>query len=169
MGFNKVYRTLFNIEILHNYFLDEGLSEYGFPPAGPDYTAEEKKILKRIEGNLDRYQLSSFMRIEPTARTVQQLKNMRSTFSQTSKGFQVATCEGDNNEPFIPFPSDLKFDFIARITDQFFENYTDITIARSEPLYLSNVTPGDPPVPGEGEGSPYFLLSFVCFQNSKLI
>jgi len=132
MGFNKLYRTLFSIEILHHYFLDEGEEVYG------DDLDESK-----MEKNLSLYSLSDFMEIRPSAKTVQVLRNMRSRFIQTKVGFQVATAEGDDDKPFIPFSSELSLDFIARIKDPFFENYTNITIDRSRPIFLSNQTPAD--------------------------
>jgi hypothetical protein len=129
MGFNKVYRSLFNVEILHHYFLDEGEDVYD---SGLD--------ADKMETNLAAYDLSTFMKVVPTTKTIQTLKNFRSKFIQTKQGFQVAMAS-DGDEPFIPFSSNLQFDFIARVTDQFFENYTDITIDRSVPLYLSNQAP----------------------------
>lgn len=129
MGFNKVYRSLFNVEILHHYFLDEGEEVYG---ASLDTS--------KMEVNLAAYQLSKFMDVKPTEKTLTTLRNLRSRFIQSNHGFQVVTAS-DGDEPFIPFSSDLTFDFVARITDQFFENYTNITIDRSEPLFLTNQTP----------------------------
>lgn len=130
MGFNKVYRSLFSVEILHHYFLDEGEDIYD---AGLD--------ADKMETNLAAYNLSNFMDVVPTKKTVTTLRNLRSRFIQTKDGFQVVTAS-DGNEPFIPFSSDLRFDFVAKITDQYFENYTDITIAdRSVPFYLSNQAP----------------------------
>ncbi len=132
MGFNKRYRSLFNIEILHHYFLDEGIEVYG------DGLSESK-----MEKNLSLYKLSDFMDIRPSKKTVQLLRNTRSRFTQTRVGFQVATAEDEDDKPFIPFSNDLQLDFIATIKDPFFENYTNITIDRTAPLFLSNQTPSD--------------------------
>ena len=49
MGFNKVYRSLFNVEILHHYFLDEGKWSFGFSPVGLEDDAEEKNARKALE------------------------------------------------------------------------------------------------------------------------
>lgn len=130
MGFNKRYRTLFNIEILHHYFLDEGKDVYA------DKLSEEK-----MEKNLSVYRLSDFMHVIPSQKTIQTIRNIRSRFIQTNQGFQVVTAEDEGNKPFIPFSDNLMFDFIATIKDPFFENYTNITIDRSAPLFLSNRTP----------------------------
>ncbi len=140
MGFNKVYRSLFNVEILHHYFLDEGEWSYGFSPADVVETAAEKEAKEALDENLLKFRLSNFMDVQPTKRTHQILRNFRSKFIRSNTGIQVVTAS-DGNNPFIPFSSDLTFDFIIRITDPFFENYTNITIDRSEPLFLSNQTP----------------------------
>jgi len=139
MGYSKIYRTLFSVEILHHYFLDEGEDIYD---AGLD--------TDKMEANLAIYDLKSFMDIIPTKKTQTILRNFRSRFVLSKQGFQVAMA-ADGNEPFIAFSSDLKFDFVVRITDPYFENYTDISIDRSEPLFLSNVTPADAIEPEEGE------------------
>ena len=139
MGFSKVYRSLFNVEILHHYFLDEGEEVY-------DVDLDPDKMAK----NLAAYQLSNYMDIQPSTKTITPLKNLRSRFVRSNLGFQVVT-SSDGNSPFIPFSSDLSFDFILRIKDQYFENYTNITIDRSTPLFLSNVTPPAPVAVEEGE------------------
>lgn len=153
MGFEKVYRSLFNVELLHHYFLDEGKEVYG-----DDLDAD------KMAKNLSMYRVSNFMDIRPSKRTVKTLKNYRSRFIKSNHGFQVVTAsEGDN--PFIPFSQDLSFDFIVRITDQFFENYTNIIINRSEPLYLSNVTPDIPEELEEGEEKTAIPVSFCLLSE----
>lgn len=165
MGFNKVYRSLFNVDLLHHYFLDEGEWSYGFTPAIIENETEaEIEAKKAIEVNVSNYQLSNFMDIQPSKKTILTLKNYRSRFVQSNHGFQVVTAS-DGDSPFIPFSQDLSFDFIVRITDQFFENYTNITINRSEPLYLSNVTPDVPAEPEEGEEKTVIPMSFCLLSN----
>lgn len=163
MGFNKVYRSLFNVDILHHYFLNEGEWVYGFTP-GP--SQDDQDAVKAMEVNLSKYLLSSFMDIQPTKKTVTTLKNYRSRFIQSKHGFQVVMAT-DGNSPFIPFSEDLSFDFIVRITDQYFENYTNITINRSEPLFLSNVTPEIPAEPKEGEEKTAIPVKFCLLSKFK--
>ena len=156
MGFNKVYRPLFNVEILHHFFLDDGIHVFGVDI--------EPIPVANMEKNLSQYRLSSFMNIQPTAHTITTLKNLRSRFVLSNYGFQVVTST-DGDEPFIAFWDDLKFDFILKITDQYFENYTDITIERSVPLFLSNVTPPPPAEVEEGEEETAIPVNFCLLSD----
>lgn len=132
MGYKKSYRLLFSIQILHHYFLDEGLRIYGV-----DLTAD------RAEINLNHFELSSFMLIKPTERTRLLLKNMRSVFVQNSHGIEVRTSTDpiDSNLPFIEFEQDCYMDFTCELTDSYFENYTDMRINRDKIIFISNKTP----------------------------
>lgn len=153
MGFNKVYRPLFDVKLLHHYFLDEGEAVYG-STLDPE----------NMEKNLAQYKLSNFMSVQPTENTINTLKNLRSRFVQSGYGFQVVTStEGD--EPFIPFSDTLTFDFILKITDQYFENYTNITINRSAPLFLTNLTPPPPLEVEEGKEETAVSVNFCLLSQ----
>lgn len=153
MGFNKVYRPLFDVKLLHHYFLDEGGEIYG-----------DTLDAANMEKNLSAYRLSNFMSVQPTENTVTALRNLRSRFILSNHGFQVVTSsEGD--EPFIPFSDNSKFDFILKITDQYFENYTNITINRSAPLFLTNVTPPAPVEVEEGKEETAVPVNFCLISN----
>ncbi|MFK7786665.1 MAG: hypothetical protein AB8B56_16220 [Crocinitomicaceae bacterium] len=161
MGFNKKYKSLFNVEILHHYFLDEGEDVYGVVLPNPE---DEEKKQVRMERNLAAYDLSNYLKITPTNKTTTALRNLRSRFMQTKFGFEVATAS-NGDKPFIDFTANSSFDFIARINDPFFENYTDITIDREAPLFLSNVTPADAPEPEEGEENTAIKVRFCLFSE----
>ncbi|MCR9173188.1 MAG: hypothetical protein NXI10_11875 [bacterium] len=129
---NNSYKELFRLNIIHHYFLDEGEDVYGV-----DMTAEQEAL------NLRLYNINEFFSILPSQRTVQKLKNWRSRFVPGKEGFTVLTkVSPDNaNAPFIEFDNNLFFDFIIKIKDKNFENYTEIEIDRSKIVFISNAAP----------------------------
>lgn len=145
MGMNSIYKTLFEFKILHHYFLDEGDQAFDVPvpPPGHPNNTQRKLTESRLVTNRLQYTLSDYMSIVPSQKTAQKLKNWRGTFSFLKESFKVGL-KRDNtlvNLPFIAFPkNDLYFDFIVRISDQLFENYTDINIDRSKIVFISNQT-----------------------------
>lgn len=153
MGFNKVYRPLVDVKLLHHYFLDEGEDVYG-----------DSLDAASMEKNLAQYRLSNFMSVQPTEKTITTLKNLRSRFVLSNQGFQVVTTT-DGDEPFIAFSDTLTFDFILKITDKYFENYTNITIDRSAPLFLTNVTPPEPAEVPEGEEETAISVNFCLLSK----
>ena len=136
MATQNVYKPLFNFQILHHYFLDEGT--LSFDDANPSPKEEEQ-----LEKNRRQYNVADFFKISLTERTKQKLNNWKAQYVQVPDGFKVFL-KSDNNtptKPFIPFPTDLDklyFDFVVRINDQYFENYTDININKSKILFISN-------------------------------
>lgn len=136
MGLNNIYKTLFDIRILHHYFLDEGTDVYtasGSPAA----------LQSRFDHNRKNYELSAFMRIVPTVRTQKVLSNYKALFRQYKDGIMVAIKDsGDNTTPFIPFDASFFLDFTIEITDQYFVNYTNTNWNNASNLvYLSNLDP----------------------------
>mgnify|MGYP006879017888 CR=1 FL=1 len=133
MGLNSKYKTLFDLRILHRFFLNEGETEYqvsGSP--------EQDKLDK----NRENYSLSDFMTVSPTLRTRKVLTNYKARFQQYKDGIRVSLKEiGDDTTPFIEFNSSFYLDFTLQINDQFFENYTDIVWNKNELIYLSNLDP----------------------------
>lgn len=126
------YVQLFQLKFTHHYFLDEGADVYGV-----DMTPEQEAL------NLRLYNIADFLTITPTVKTLKTLKNWRSRMVMNKDGFSIITKTSlDNaNEPFIAFEDNLFFDFVIRIKDKFFENYTDIEIDRSRLVYISNAAP----------------------------
>jgi hypothetical protein len=126
------YVQLFQLKFTHHYFLDEGEEVYGV-----DMTSEQEAL------NLRLYNISDFLSIVPTSKTEKTLKNWRSRMVMSQDGFSILTKASPDNasEPFIAFDDNMFFDFIIRIKDKYFENYTDIEIDRSKFVYISNTAP----------------------------
>jgi len=136
MSFNITYGLLFEVTLLHNYFLNSGEDIY----AG--MSAEDKKKM------LQKFDSDSFATITPTVETNTQLKNYKMVFKPTKTGFRIyiKVKENDEIDPFISVPADLKLDFIISINDYQFENYTDLEFALNQIFLFSNVKPSTEPI-----------------------
>lgn len=146
---NNAYLKLFTIRFTHHYFLDEGEDVYGV-----DMTAEMEAINYRL------YDIKDFLSIVPSKRTQTVLKNWRARYIMEKDGFTVVikADPADSDYPFISFSDDLFFDFIITIKDNYFENYTDITITREKLVYISNATPTAAAVDSETSSPIQFVL-----------
>ena len=136
MSFGLTYSLLFEVTLLHNYFLNSGEDTYAGMPA-----AEKEKMLQKFNSD-------SFAVIKPTVETNIRLRNFKMAFKPTKTGFRVyiKVKENDDINPFISVPDDLKVDFIIGINDYQFENYTDLKFVPEQLFLFSNVKPSTEPV-----------------------
>lgn len=129
MSFSIQYKELFRVNIFHRFFLDKGTEKFR--------TMNDTQQRKQL-GN---YDFRSFMKIAPTAETLQQLNGHNLVFKTLNAGFTVwSKVAGSNNaEPFIALGNDLEFTFLLQIKDPVFYNYTDLKLETPGKLYyLSN-------------------------------
>lgn len=130
-----IFKTLFELSILHGYFLNSGETQY------TDLEADkQKKIVKN-------YSFESFIEIVPSHETIQFLKNRRSIFSKKSDKILVGVpiSNSDPTLPFIDIALDAELVFLIKLKDIFFENYTDISFTSNRIFYFSNVKPATEP------------------------
>jgi hypothetical protein len=131
------YKPLFEVKIIHHYFLDKGATCFD------DLPADDQSAL------LSRYDVSSFFEIKPTDETLMTLSKYRCVFKNTSAGFLVGVKIRKNETgdflPFVDFAPDLKFTFKIRITDRNFLNYTSLPLLNnSGKIYsFNNLTEGN--------------------------
>lgn len=125
------YKNLFNINLHHNYFLNEGTKSY------TSFTDAEKKA------RLQQYDIKDYVAIEPTPLTKHILKNYRLLFKQHTQGFTVLVNttpkEIDGEEEFcsiISLDDELTLTFGLWATDTYFQNYTQVTAKDNNKLYL---------------------------------
>lgn len=156
MSFNITYGLLFEVTLLHNYFLNSGEDTY----TGMS-TDDKKKMLQKFDSN-------SFTTITPTLETITQLRNYKMVFKSTKTGFRVyiKVKEIDEFDPYISVPVDLKLDFKITVNDYQFENYTNLEFVLNQIFLFSNVKPSTEP--GTFKYIPKFSDS-VLISNDYLI
>jgi hypothetical protein len=100
------YKRLFEIRLLHHYWLDEGIVLIDNLSAGQ----QEKRLL-----NYDR---RPFLNIEPTTKTANLIKGLRGVYKDTALGGVVVI---PNN---VPVADDAVFEFVVSVQHRNFDNYT---------------------------------------------
>lgn len=104
------YRRLFEVRILHHYWLDEGATVF-------DSFPEDIRNTKLL-----RYNISSVLSVNPTPGTIYLLKTLKAVTKQTGTGFVVGVPEE------MPVPDILVFTFTIEIQDPAFFSYTALTL-----------------------------------------
>lgn len=106
------YKRLFEVRVLHHYFLDDG---------SVDFT----KALPQPQ-NLAAYDIRPILSFEPTAATGKTLRGIHGVFRLTPLGLVVAVPAG------VEVPADARFEFVVRIKDADFMNYTALTLRKQK-------------------------------------
>lgn len=125
MNFHVQYSQLVHVEVLHQYYLDQGETSW-------QSMSEEGKARQ-----LDTFNLSNFLQIIPSMKTVRELAGHQLVFKRNATGFSVWTKLSPNgdNHPFVELDDKLALTFLLRQTDPFFYNYTDLLLADARSLY----------------------------------
>jgi hypothetical protein len=136
MSFSVTYGLLFEVTLLHNYFLNNGEETFA------SMTDSDKEKM------LQQFNTDTFITITPSLETHTLLKNYKMVFKKTKTGFRmyIKVKETDETDPFIKLPVDLNLKFLIKINDYQFENYTDLNFARTQVFLFSNVKPLTEPV-----------------------
>jgi hypothetical protein len=117
------YKRLFEVRLLHHYWLDEGATVFDrIPnsPTPPDQFKRDKRLLT--------YDLRSFMAVTPTVATARALEGFRCVYKNTALGCIAAAPEG------AVIPPQTTFDFVVTIQNSAFFNYTAMTL-RPQKIY----------------------------------
>jgi hypothetical protein len=104
------YKRLFDVRLLHHYWLDEGSAIY-------DTLPESKKTKLLLT-----YDAHTFLEINPTPITSDKIKALKGVFKQTSPGFLVAVPKSKI------IPDHEVFSFVITIKNPAFFSYTALTL-----------------------------------------
>ena len=109
------YQQLFQVHVLHHYWLDEGATLFD------DIVAAAKA------NRLLNYDVRRFLTITPTPITAKSLLGLKCIYKNTALGF-VVIAPSDTK-----IPMDLQLEFIVTVNHSDFYNYTALTL-RSQPI-----------------------------------
>ncbi len=131
MSFAIIYQTLFEIKIIHHYYLDNGIQLF-------DALNDNDK-----NEYLTNYSISDFIKISPTKTCEKILKNSRCIFKNTSTGMIVkiqVKKQGDNFIPYVDLADDIDLRFKIEFKDSLFGNYTSLplNIGNNQIYYFQN-------------------------------
>ncbi len=125
------YRTLFQVDISHDYFLSRGDQVLeSLPPAD-----------RAALGGL--YSIGDFLQIEPDAASELRLRGHKMLFRRTATGFLVAVqldVSAPDIRPAVPPAADFALSFAVKAADPSFANYTEFGSGASQFLRFSNAS-----------------------------
>jgi hypothetical protein len=122
---SNVYKTLFEVRLLHHYWLDDGAMVFDL------IAASEKK-----DRHLQDYDRRAFLSVAPTASTIKVLQGLGGIFKDTALGFIVAVPES------AVLSDNALLEFIVKVLDNNFFHYTALTL-RSQTIYEIYYKPDD--------------------------
>ncbi|MFD2565671.1 hypothetical protein [Aquimarina rubra] len=132
MAFRTLYKTLFTVDILHSYFLDDGLSSY------LAMNDDEKKV------QLKKYNFLDYINVIPSYATQAALRNHKLVLRKGQDSFRILGSVIEENNKFKLnrfLENDLKLTFLVYIKDYLFDNYTELTKTDNKLYYFSNIKP----------------------------
>ncbi len=119
------YRRLFEVRVLHHYWLDDGATVF-------DSIADPLKKQQRLSS----YDVRMFLEIRPTSSTEKQLEAYRAIVINSALGLIAAVPE----EAVIA--SDALFEFSVTVRNPAFINYTALTLRRQRIIDLYDAEQG---------------------------
>jgi hypothetical protein len=121
----SLYQRLFEVRLLHHYWLDEGATVF-------DQIADPVKKEARLLG----YDMRPFLEVRPTAATETSLSAARCVFRQTALGFLVGAPAA------AIFPANTIFSFVVSVKSAQFYDYTSLTLRPQKIYELFNTVDG---------------------------
>ncbi|WP_406845348.1 hypothetical protein [Flavobacterium soyae] len=134
MSYSSTYGLLFQVTLLHNYFLNNGEETFASMT-----NADKEKMMQQFSAD-------AFIAVMPALETNTVLKNYKMVFKKTKTGFGIYIKMKDEFDPFIKVPADLNLKFLIKINDYQFENYTNLDFVLNQVFLFSNVRPLTEPV-----------------------
>ncbi|TVQ07110.1 MAG: hypothetical protein EA361_18800 [Bacteroidetes bacterium] len=119
MAFQIEYAKLFEVKILHHFFLNKGLDNFAQLPA-----EEREEILRK-------YDTRQIFQISPTSETLKALNGHKYIFRTTAEGIWVGLQVERNNDALTPHiipADDLQLTFMISLKDSGFMNYTALPL-----------------------------------------
>ncbi|WP_299441157.1 hypothetical protein [uncultured Aquimarina sp.] len=132
MAFRTLYKTMFTIDLLHSYFLNDGVSPY------ISMNDDDKKEQLKKHNFLD------YINVIPSYATQVKLKNHKLILRKGLDGFRVLASVIEENNKFKThrlLENDLKLTFLVYVKDYLFDNYTELTKTDNRLYYFSNIKP----------------------------
>jgi hypothetical protein len=138
---NNDYKHLFEVRLLHHYWLDQGSTVFDDLPVDEAERASlpDPKPAASQEQRLWAYNKKPFLKITPTESTANALRGLAGIYFDTALGCVVAVPEQ------VAVPADAVFEFIVTVIDSTFFNYTAMTL-NPQRVYTFSVPSKDDPL-----------------------
>jgi len=125
MNVTVSYKILFGVNLLHLYYLNKG--ENSFLEMGANDQVKQINL----------FDFNNFISVTPTQNTIKILADYQLIFKPNNTGFNIISrvISTDKQKPFITLDDDLSLEFLIKITDNTFFNYTNPNIENGSGLY----------------------------------
>ncbi len=124
MAFTITYKPLFEVNILHQYYLNKGALEYD----SMSETEQNKQLIN--------YNFSNFFSVLPSAESYQKLKGHNMVFKTSNTGLMVWVKVSADNVPFIEIEDTLELTFLLKVNYHTFFNFTNIDFENINELFF---------------------------------
>lgn len=134
MGFVTTYKKLFEVNLYHHYFLDNGVTAF-----------DDNPTLKSQQ--LEKFDFAEFLSIIPSEKTLRKLNGGRLALKSSNSGVSLfikseETAPNSNvYQPYIELTQNTQLNFLLYIDDPLFENYSIINAIPEIPYLFSNKRP----------------------------
>lgn len=140
MTFAITYKPLFEVKILHLYYLNKGDLEF--------FLMNDNDKEKQLAG----YDISTLFRIVPSTVTQNKLEGHKLVFKQHNNGFTVwvNVSDVDGSTPLIALDDTLELSFLLKLNAHTFFNLTHLDLSNAGKLFffsnkhLNTESPGFP-------------------------
>ena len=137
MGFTLSYKTLFEVRLLHHFFLDRASELF------------DNMDLSGKTRSLKGYDVREFISIEPTAACARVLSKYHFIYKNTPLGLIIGTRANLNAGKYFPaleLDDTLQFTFKVSFSDIFFSNYTAVPLLQTKDAvyFFQNFTTASP-------------------------
>lgn len=141
-----IYKSLFNINFHHGYFLDSGNKKF----TTTNGNQQELSALEK-EKSLLNYNFLDFLKVSPLPETSLAFANHRLLLRTTKEGISLwsSTQQDSNSQKFIPiisFDLETEFTFEVSVSDFNFDYYTDISEDANRLFLFTNKKPNTEPI-----------------------
>jgi hypothetical protein len=136
MSFSIKYKPLFEVKILHRYFLDNGAEDF--------FSMSEMEKNKQLAG----YHLPDFFKVVPSAKSQSKLAGHNLVFRSSNTGFSVwvRVTDADDSIPLISLTDALELTFLLKLLNHTFFNFTNLLFSSAGKLFFfSNQRPAGEP------------------------
>lgn len=134
MSYSQLFRTLVDVQVLHEYYLNSGSDSFR------DMEVSQQRLMFKD------YAFNGFLQVIPTAQTRRVMENQKLLLRTNPVGLQVLAqvelaASDEPATPFISLNNNLELRFLVKIGDPAFEIYTDLSLVKNKIFYFSNSRP----------------------------
>ena len=126
MTFSTKYKPLFEVKILHRFYLNRGNDDF--------FAMNDADKEKQLAG----YRVSNFLKVVPALKSKNKLTGHRLEYTPTNTGFivWVQLTESDDSTPLVELEDTLELTFLMKLLNHTFFNFSNFPFTVAGRLFL---------------------------------